>query len=178
LTGTATPDEPHDPRWYAVSTLPRHEKTVLRHLTVKQVESFLPTYRSVRVWKNRQRVAVEMPLFPTYLFVRVAHRERGRVLQTPGVMSIVGNSRQALSLPDPEIESLRSLSGDQVEPFQDLVIGQKVRIKSGFMQGAQGTLVRKNNDYRFVLTIELINQHASIEIDPAVLEPIVQKLSA
>jgi transcription antitermination factor NusG len=126
----------------------------------------------VRVWKNRQRVQLDLPLFPTYLFVRLLSQERGKVLQTPGVMSIVGNGRQPLPLPDPEIESLRSVSGERVEPFRDLVVGQKVRIKSGFMQGTVGTLVRKNNDLRFVLTIELINQHASIEIDPAVLEAV------
>jgi hypothetical protein len=47
------------------------------------------------------------------------------------------------------------------------------RIKSGVMQGLQGTLVRKNNNMRFVLTIEMINQHAAIQVDPEDLEPVV-----
>jgi hypothetical protein len=38
------------------------------------------------------------------------------------------------------------------------------------MQGIQGTLVRKNNSLRFVITIELINQNASVEVNAKELE--------
>jgi hypothetical protein len=48
-----------------------------------------------------------------------------------------------------------------------------VRIKSGVMQGVQGILVRKGGSMRFVLTLELINQHASIQVDAEDLEPIL-----
>jgi hypothetical protein len=48
-----------------------------------------------------------------------------------------------------------------------------VRIRSGVMQGVQGTLVRKSGGMRFVLTLELINQHAAIQVDADDLEPIV-----
>jgi hypothetical protein len=41
------------------------------------------------------------------------------------------------------------------------------------MQGLRGTLVRKSNSLRFVLTLELINQHAAIQVDADDLEPIV-----
>jgi hypothetical protein len=41
------------------------------------------------------------------------------------------------------------------------------------MQGLMGTLVRKNNSLRFVLTLELINQHAAIQVNAEDLEPIV-----
>ena len=54
-----------------------------------------------------------------------------------------------------------------------MLFRSKVCIKSGVMQGLQGTLVRKNNNMRFVLTIEMINQHAAIQVDPEDLEPVV-----
>jgi hypothetical protein len=41
------------------------------------------------------------------------------------------------------------------------------------MQGVHGILVRKNNILRFVLTVELINQHAAIEVGVEDLEPVV-----
>jgi hypothetical protein len=49
-------------------------------------------------------------------------------------------------------------------------VGEKVRIKSGVMQGVQGVLVRKKNSLRFVLTLELINQHAAVEMSADDLE--------
>jgi transcription antitermination factor NusG len=161
-------------RWFAVVTVPQHEKAASRHLDSAGVETFLPTYESSRVWKNRQKVKVELPLFPTYLFVRIDQAERTRVLRTPGVRQLVGNSREPLSLPDREIDFLRtSLSEQKVEPFADLLEGQRVRIKSGAMQGVEGWLVRKSSEWRFVLTVQLIHHHVALEVDASTLEPIL-----
>jgi transcription antitermination factor NusG len=165
-----------DRKWYAVYTVPQHEKSALKQLDLREVESFLPTYETVRVWKNRQRMKLTLPLFPAYLFVRINSRERAKVLQSPGVLQIVGNSREGVPLPDSEIKFLRSdFCRQSIEQYRDLVVGEKVRVKSGVMQGLQGTLVRKNNSLRFVLTLELINQHAAIQVNAEDLEPIVAR---
>lgn len=50
-------------RWFAVFTVPRNELSVVRHLDLRQVESFCPTYESVRIWKNRRRVKIVSPFF-------------------------------------------------------------------------------------------------------------------
>lgn len=173
LDASADEQKTADKHWYAVFTVPQNEKSAARHLSLRDVESFLPTYQSIRVWKNRQRVQLDLPLFPSYLFVCIGGRERGKVLGTPGVLRIVGNSREPLPVPDSIIEFLRSgLASGKIEPYRELVVGQKVRIRSGAMSGLQGTLVRKNNNLRFVLTIDLINQHAAVEIGAENLEPV------
>lgn len=160
-----------DRQWFAVFTIPQNEKSAARHLSLRDVESFLPTYHTVHVWKNRQRVPLSLPLFPSYLFVRISRRERGKVLGSPGVLRIVGNPREPLPVPDSTIEFLRSdLCASKAEPFHELVVGQKVRIRSGAMSGLQGVLVRKNNHFRFVLSVDLINQHAAVEIGAENLE--------
>jgi transcription antitermination factor NusG len=162
-----------DRNWYAIHVFPQHEKSAQKHLDMREIESFLPAYETVRVWKNRQRVKLILPLFPTYLFVRINSRERAKVLQSPGVLRIVGNGREHVPLPDSDVEFLRSdFCRRRIEPYSDLVIGERVRIKSGVMQGLQGTLVRKSNSMRFVMTLELINQHAAIEVDAPDLERI------
>jgi len=169
ITGTA-----RDRNWYAVYTVPQHEKSVLKQLDIREIETFLPTYETVRVWKNRQRMKLILPLFPTYLFVHIRFSERVRVLQSPGVLQIVGNSRGIVPLPDSDVEFLRSdFCRERIEPFRDLVIGEKVRIKNGVMRGILGTLVRKSNSMRFVLTVESINQHAAIQVNAEDLEPVV-----
>ena len=140
---------------------------------MREIESFLPTYETIHVWKNRQRKTVILPLFPTYLFVRIAAAQRARVLDAPGVLMIVGQGRELSPVPDAEIEFLRSdLCRQRVEPFRELVVGQRVRIRSGVMSGVEGTLVRKGESLRFVLTLQLINQNAAVEVDAAALEPV------
>lgn len=167
-------DHAADRHWYAVFTVPQNEKAVAKHLGLREIESFLPTYETDRVWKNRQRVHLVLPLFPSYLFVRISKRERGMVLQSPGVLRLVGTSREPIPVPDAIIEFLRSdLCNGRVEPYHELVIGHKVRIKAGAMQGLEGALIRKNDNLRFVLTIEMINQHAAVEISSEYLEPVI-----
>jgi transcription antitermination factor NusG len=168
-SGAADPER----LWYAVFTLSQNERSAARYLETCEIESFVPTYETVRVWKNRQRVKVVQALFPTYFFVRMRSTEHSTVLRTPGVRRIVGNHKGPSPLPGAEIEFLRSqIIGEKIEPYTDLVVGERVRIKSGAMQGLQGVLVRKKNGLRFVLTIELINQHAAIEVAADELEPL------
>jgi transcriptional antiterminator RfaH len=159
--------------WYAVFTLPQNEKSAMRQLQLRDIETFLPTYETVTIWKNRQRVRTVRPLFPTYLFVRIENRQRYRVLQSPGVIHIVGNRREDVPIAAGEIEFLRaSTEGRKIEPYQEFVLGKRVRIKRGSMEGVEGTLVRKGNGLRFVLSITLINQCAAIEVGAEDLEHI------
>ena len=159
--------------WYAVFTLPRNEKSVVKHLALRDVESFLPTYETVKVWKNRQRVKTILPLFPAYLFVKIERRQRNRVLESPGVIHIVGNGRNDLPVADLEIELLRSGAENRnLEPYRELAVGKRVRIKRGSMDGVEGVLVRKGNGLRFVLSLKLINQCAALEVGAEDLEPL------
>ncbi len=158
-------------QWYAVTTMPRHEKSALAGLVHHGIDAFLPTYESMRAWRNRQKVAIVAPLFPTYLFVRIAHRDRIRVLRTPGVRQLVGNSKGPAAIPSYEVESLRkAVLERRVQPFNGLVEGQKVRVRSGPLHGIEGYLVRWNKDWRVVVKVQLINQHAVLEVDASNLE--------
>jgi len=161
-------------KWYAAYTLPQHERAVEMRLVAYGIETFLPTWESTRVWKNRLRMKITHPLFPSYLFVRIRIKERSRVLRSPGVVRIVGNSNEPVPIPDSEIDFLRSdFCLKRVVPYSDLAEGDKVRIKSGSMQGVEGLLVRKNDGLRFVVTLNLINQHAAIEVSADELEPVL-----
>ena len=160
--------------WYAVYTLPQNERSVARNLDARAIESFLPTYESVRLWKNRQRRTIVEALFPTYLFIKIHLAEQAAVLRSPGVRRIIGNHNGPIPLASAEIDFLRSrLDTRALEPFRELAIGEKVRIKSGPMQGIEGILLRKNKRLRFVLSLQLINQHAAVDVAAEELEPAV-----
>lgn len=159
--------------WYAVYTVHKHEKSVFRHLEMRTIVVFFPTYEVVHVWRNRQRVKVPVPLFPGYLFVRTSGLDYFKVLQCPGVVRLVGNHSGPLPIADSVIELLRaSVAEKKIEPYRELVAGKRVRVKSGPMRGVEGVLIRKDNSWQFVLTIESINQHASIKMEAENLEPI------
>lgn len=159
--------------WYAVYTRPRTEKAVAQRLMEREIEAFLPLYQAVHLWKNRQRAAVSLPLFPGYVFVRSKPRHNISVLAIPGIIHVVGSGSRA-TIPDAEINLLRMgiQSAARVEPYHGLVTGTRVRIKSGVMQGVEGVLARKQQSLRFILTISMINQSAALEVDADLLEPV------
>jgi len=167
------PAEYLQPCWYAVQTCANHEKRVLQQLDQRTVEAYLPLYASLRRWKDR-RVRLELPLFPGYVFVHLALRDRLRVLQTPSVVRLVGFGGQPTALPDQEIDALRQgLSrGMHIEPYPYLKVGHRVLVRSGPLRGLEGILVRKKNGSRFVISLDLIMRSVAAEIDVAELEPV------
>ena len=161
-------------RWFAVYTASRHEKRAAQHFDQREISHFLPLYRAQRVWKCGSRVELDLPLFPGYLFVNVNNVERVRVLQVPGVLSMVcGLDGKPASISPEEIDSLRTgLLFRHAEPHPYLAAGQRVRIRSGALAGIQGTVARVKNGLRVVLTLDLIMQSFSVEVQHDEIEPI------
>jgi len=168
------PPEYLESRWYAACTRSRHEKRIVEQLQQREIETFLPLYESVRRWKDR-RVRLQLPLFPGYVFVRIALASRLRVLQVPSVVRFVSFNGLPTPLPDGEIETLQRGLKDQksVEPHPYLTVGRQVRIKNGPLAGAEGILIRKKNAVRVVLSLDLIQRSASVEIDASDIERIL-----
>jgi len=160
------------PRWYAVYTVSNHEKSVSAHFQSRQIVSYLPLWRTLRRWNNGCKVEVDLPLFPNYVFVQIDRRDRGRVLSVPGVIAIVGSSREGTPVPDSEIDMIRlGLDLRKIEPHPYLTVGERVRIKAGALEGLEGVLIRKKNDLRVVITLDLIMKSVAIEVDGDELEP-------
>ena len=161
------------PSWFAVFTSSHHEKKVSQLFAQRQIENFLPLYSEMHHWTNRRKVSVQLPLFPNYIFVHISRGQRGRVLQVPGVLAMVGCGYEPTPLPDFEIESLRSaLCFRKFEPHPYLVVGERVRIRRGSLEGMEGVLLRKKNNLRVVLTVALIRQSVAVEVDAGDVEPI------
>jgi len=169
------PEEYGVTRWYAAYTSANHEKRVAGQLEGRAIEHFLPLYRSVRRWSDR-RVQIDLPLFPGYIFVRLALHDRLRVLQIPGVVRLVGFNGMPTALPDEEMEILRSGLSQRlgVRPHPFLTVGRRVRIRSGSFRGLEGILLRRKGNLRVVLSISLIQRSVAVEVDSTDLEGISQ----
>lgn len=159
------------PVWLAAYTTPRHEKAVARHLSVREVEHFLPLYHTVRLWKNGCKVPVAFPVFPSYVFVHVGQRNSSHLLEIPGLLTFVGAGRTATPIPDAEIEWLRcELPKRKFEPHAYLTVGDKVRIVEGPLSGVTGILIRYKGAMRVVLSVDLIRQSVAVEVDASEVE--------
>lgn len=146
---------------------------MVRHLDAYRIESFLPTWESTNLWKNRQRVKVRQPLFPSYLFARIHSAQRLTVLGSPSVVSIIGNSHGPIPISDSEIDFLRSaFCMRRVAPYPGHVVGDDVLASRASIQGVQGALVRNDQRLRFVVTLDLIGQRAAIEVNSSELESV------
>jgi transcription antitermination factor NusG len=150
-----------------------HEKRVTEQLTQRSMEHFLPLYESVRSWKDR-KVRLQLPLFPGYVFVRLALCDRLRVLQVSSVVRLVGFNGHPAVLPDKEMEALRTsvTAHLRAEPHPYLTVGRRVRVKSGPLAGVEGILIRKKNAFRVVLSLDFILRSAAVEVDAIDLERI------
>ncbi len=160
-------------RWYAAYTCANHEKRVREQLEQRSVESFLPVYETVRRWKDR-RMQLQMPLFPGYVFVRMARVDRLRVLQVPSVVRLVGFNGQLSALPDEEIEGLKKglAGGVRAEPHPFLTAGRRVRLRSGPLAGMQGILLRRKGNFRVVISIDLIQRAVAVDAEAADVEAV------
>jgi len=169
---TGLPIEYQVPRWYAAYTSANHEKRIAEQLKIQQVEYFLPLYPSVRQWKDR-RVTLQLPLFPGYVFVRMALRDRLGVQRIAGVAWLVGFNGKPAQLPESEMDNLRASLGRGIkaQPHPLLTIGQTIRVKRGPLAGLQGILVRRKNQMRLVVSVQLIQRAMSVEIDESQVEP-------
>lgn len=167
------------PFWYAVYTSARCEKRVAQQFTEKSIEHFLPLYGTVHRWKNG-RHRVELPLFSGYVFVRIPLTGRLPVVQTPGVVRLVGFGGLPLRLDDSEIEGMRSAlsAGMIAEPYPYLTAGMKVEISSGPLQGRQGILLRRRKSCRVVLSLDAILRSIAVEVDEASVVPVTKGSSS
>jgi transcription antitermination factor NusG len=168
------PEITGEPRWFAVYTTCRHEKRIAQHLIQREIEHYLPIYHSDRKWKDGSRVTLELPLFPSYIFVRIRRSQRVSVLSVPGALTVVGGTGgEPAPLLDSAIEALRrGLEDHRIEPHPLLRVGQLARIRAGAFAGMEGIVVRRKSGFRVVLTIEQIMQSVAVELDEGDVEPV------
>jgi transcription antitermination factor NusG len=155
-----------EPAWYAVWTRSRHEQIVREQLEQKGLEAFLPTIKRWSRWKDRKK-QVDWPLFPGYCFARFNGRARLPVLKCAGVVNIVSFDGDIAPIPEQEIDSIRRLveSDLQFDPCPLIREGMMVEVTHGPLKGVFGRLIRKGTHARLILSVDLIGQAVSVEVD-------------
>ena len=153
--------------WYIAYTLPRHEKAVAHRLRAQNVHSYVPLYSEVRHWRER-RVSIDLPLFPSYVFVRMRITEKGRVMSDPSIIRLLTANGRLSIFPDDTMDSLQaSIARWKVRPYPFLVSGRRIRVTSGPFAGLEGTIIRRNGNKKLVITLDPISSSIVLELDSA-----------
>ena len=153
--------------WRVINVKPHHEQSVAQFLKEQGYELYLPTYRSVRKWHDR-KVTLDLPLFPSYAFLRFNIAERARILATSGVRSILSFSREPAEVSEEEISTIRQLlaSGLPVAPaLVPLQIGRKIKITDGPLTGVEGILQKFKGVCELIVVAEILRRAVKVTID-------------
>lgn len=157
-----------DRNWYALYVKSRHEFTVESELRRKEVNTFLPSVRISRQWKDRKKL-IDFPLFPGYLFVSIYARpeEYLNVLKTRGAVRLLSTKAGCpVQVSFEEIDSLRLIieSGQSVDIYPNLREGTPVRVIRGPLTGAAGLIVKKLDQYIFVVNVDILSRSVGVKI--------------
>ena len=158
--------------WYAVSTRSRHEKVVRDRLISVGVEPFLPLSKKVSQWSDR-KVLTSSPLFSGYCFAKFSLSNSHAVLQTPGVVRIVG-AVMPEAIPDDELAIIMKVveSERSLEPHEYFTEGKWVEVVQGPLTGLRGQLIRKASHDCLVIRVHLLQQAATVHIHISEVVPV------
>ncbi|WP_224999690.1 UpxY family transcription antiterminator [Cesiribacter sp. SM1] len=156
-----------NPNWYAVYTRSRAEKKLQALLTQKKVECFLPLKKTASQRTDRKKI-IELPLIPSYLFVRITEKEHYEVLNTQGAVCYVKFDGQPAAIPDEQINSLKQLMmtkpQDLTVQYDNFSRGDIVQVCSGPLKGIIAEVVQIRGKDRLLLRFESLGYCVHVEL--------------
>jgi len=110
---------------------------------------------------------VSIPLFPGYIFVSFLVEERLNILNTQGVIRILGTNGEPEPIPEEQIEFIKTLQETNLnyDPWPYFTEGKEVIVVRGPLEGMYGKIVERRGEFRLILSIDLIQRSVSVEVD-------------
>lgn len=154
--------------WYALYVKSRHEFVTELDLRRKGIETYLPSVKRLRRWKDRNKF-VDFPVFPGYLFVHILPHPEDflNVLKTRGAVTLLyAEPGYPTPVTPEEINSLRLMveSGKEFNIYPHLKEGTRVRVRRGPLTGAEGILEKKEDQCMLLVSIELLGRSIGVKI--------------
>jgi|WetSurMetagenome_2_1015567.scaffolds.fasta_scaffold39649_1 transcription antitermination factor NusG len=163
-----------DINWYVFYTCPNAEKVVYNELLKMHYDVFLPMVKTIRLWRNRQKIIVLKILFRGYIFVRTIESEIYNIVLIPRIVYCVKIGDRPAVVPDRDIKCIEQMLalGQKIFAEHDFSGGEHVRVINGPMEGYEGLLIKRKGKYRFGVLFNDIKQCPCIDIDVTMLERI------
>lgn len=151
-------------KWYVLYTSPRAEKQVKERLDRMALENWLPLHRCPRVWSDRVKM-VDVPLFPSYVFVRCREYDLRPLLTVYGVSRIVYYNGKPAVVRDKEIEIIQQFLDQASE--HPLCPGDEVDIVCGAFKNVSGKIKKIKKSY-LVLFLEQLGATVCVKLDAVI----------
>ena len=159
--------------WFVFYTKSRQEKKVNELLLKNGFEPFLPIQSVMRQWSDRKK-KVHVPLFNSYIFVKIEEYRLVEVLKVPGVSWSIKNDGKPAFLRQNEYDLISRYiqTGLFIEASQNinLHVGDKVKVIDGPLKGFIGYLTKRNSENLFSIFIDTLSYSLTIQLDSQVLE--------
>lgn len=158
--------------WFAMYTLSRREKDLMRRLKAQQIAYYGPlvTHR-LRSAGGRIRESY-VPLFTGYVFVCGTEEDRYNAVSTGCISRCIPVTDQQELVHD--LRQIRVLedSGADLQAEIRPVVGQAARIVRGPLGGRElvGTITSLNSQHRLTVMVNFLQQGASVVVDEADIE--------
>ena len=169
LLDDATADV-QDESWFAMYTLARHEKELMRKLRPLNIAHYGPLVQHrTRSPQGRIRTSY-VPLFSGYVFVRSTEVGRHDAVSTGCISRCLPVKESLLLIEDLRRVRMMLLTDGEVQPEPRPVVGRSAIVKRGSMKGLRGVVTKVNAEHRLTVLVNFMQQGASIVIDEADVE--------
>jgi transcriptional antiterminator RfaH len=161
--------------WLVIWTESRAEKKVEARIAALGLSAWLPTVKERHRWSDRWREVI-CPLFPGYLFARAGSGAWHKVLNTPGVLSVVKRGERPALLSDSFIARLRDAIErndafpEPVSESVDYHPGDEVIVQEGALKGVRGVVRERRNKRQLVIWVSEIGRGVALTIGQALVK--------
>ena len=165
----APPSDQMNRRWLVLHTKARQEKSLARDLVKFSIPFFLPLVKKTSIVRGRKRTSF-VPLFGGYVFLFASEEERLRSFTTNRIahsLAVEDQSQLAFDL----LQIHRLIAADAPLTVESrLGPGQQVRVRQGAFAGLEGIVLKRRGETRLLVSINFLQQGASVEIDDFMLD--------
>jgi transcriptional antiterminator RfaH len=148
--------------WYLIYTKPRHERKVHARLSEKNITSFLPTQKVLRVWHDRKKY-VDEPLFPSYLFIYLQDMQNYYDgMDSEGALYYVRTGREIALVSETVINNIRLITDDKrdVEVSNDYFQpGRRLVVNQGALTGLSCEVVEVKSKQKLLVRVDLLQRN-------------------
>jgi transcription antitermination factor NusG len=169
--------QPLEKQWHVIYTKSKWEKKVDEMLLQKGFTSWCPVEKKERYWSDRKKI-IYVPLFRSYVFVKMSKEDYAQVLSTMGVVNFLYFEKKPAIIRDTEIDDIKkylglSTSSTSIEivDLTNLPPQTKVAINQGLFMNRRGAVVKASKNNVFV-RLESLNMMMIVEFKPHEVSPI------
>jgi transcription antitermination factor NusG len=170
-------DKPAEKQWHVIYTKSKWEKKVDDLLLQKGFISWCPVEKKERYWTDRKKI-IDVPLFRSYVFVKMSKEDYPTVLSTMGVVNFLYFEKKPAIIRDVEIEEIKKYLGlatlntnIELIDLTNLPPQTKVSINQGLFMNRRGEVIKASKNNVFV-RIESLNMMMIVEFKPHEVSPI------